>query len=314
MTHDNANASQHTHDLAEIDVSPERAEQWNDLELSQPSIERLDRAKTHDSDTLGALRSLDSKLKVRVTELGPSNGLIRYVGDAESYHDALDRLAVIQTVEVIESRRRTTGQRRTLTPVPWPGWTNPADPHRRARCLTDIESGLVRLVAMSRGAGAAALIGTGEAGAIAGESGRITAPMIDVEKHSIVLPGTNRHVAPREAAIPPWCVPSFETIVAPYADDEDAIDDPVLYSGHSNNPAVVQSSLSMNALNVLKAAGLGGDPAVSFGSLRHTAARTIYDITKSTDEAVQFLGEQGHDNVRRKIGLTPAPERPPRNR
>jgi hypothetical protein len=62
----------------------------------------------------------------------------------------------------------------------------------------------------------------------------------------------------------------------------------------------------MNALNVFRKAGIGDDPAVSFGSLSVTAARRIYELTGSTDAAVAFLGARSHDTVRAQIGLKPA--------
>lgn len=304
MNNANANHPHPSQQRFEINVSPERAHHWSDLQLSDAAVDRLAAAGTHDTATLVRLREFADELQRRIVAHGALDGLALFVADAQSYRDALDRFAAIHTIEFIEHRHRTKGQRLNLAPIDWPGWSDPDDPHRKARLLTDLEFGLVRAVALAKGIQFIGVISAGEAGAVAGELGRITAPLVEVDTATLLLPGGLRGVEARTAAIPTWGLRAWDLIVAPYGPD--AQDDPVLYRGESKESGDIQSSLSMNSLSVFRKAGLGADPAACFGSLQVTAARRIYDLTGSTDAAVAFLGARSHDSVRTKIGLKPA--------
>lgn len=227
---------------------------------------------------------------------------------AESYEDALDRLAVMHTAEVLAGRRRRSGQPKHLglDPAPFPGWVNPGDRHRLKRILRPLELALIRLASLKRSPQHTAVAAFGEAGAVSGELPLITAKLLEFPPGTILLPGGVDGLHLRAATIPQWSAHFVETMVAlrPNA--------PVLvYGGRSTDPRVVLAATGMAATTLLRDAGLGGDKSASYYSLRYTIGRQILE-SAGTDAAVEFLGEGNYDLVRQKLGLTPAD--PPRRR
>lgn len=98
-----------------------------------------------------------------------AEALGRFVADADEHWGTLDRLAVIHTTEVGEGRSRPKGRSGGLTPITWPGWVDPANPHRARRILSDVESGLLRPCALGHSPRHTAIIALGERGASVGE-------------------------------------------------------------------------------------------------------------------------------------------------
>lgn len=291
-----------THRDRLIDIDPERAYHWRDLALGTAGLDLLRGLGTHDDTTLTQLELLAVELADRLTAAHVTDALQSFVADAETHREALDRLAVIHTIEIVEGRARTKGQRSGLAPISWPGWVDPDDPHRRKRILTDLESGLVRLCATFRSAQHAATVALGECGASAGELPRISSDLIDQNRQSVLLPGGVDGLELRHAPLPPWAAQAVIRRAEIYAGSSH----PILYGGRSTDLAKIQSSIAMNAKQVFRRAGLGGDHSVSFASLRHTAGRNVLDVS-GTDAAVAFLGESNYELVRTKLAMKTAP-------
>ncbi len=308
MTTHMTNEAAPTHRDRLIEIHPERAHQWRDLSLGTAGIDRLRHLRTHDEATLAQLEMLAVELAERLDTAPVAEALQGFVADAEDHRDALDRLAVIHTIEVVEGRSRPKGQRTGLLPITWPGWVDPEDPHRVKRILTDLELGLVRLCALERSAQHAATIALGECGALAGELPHIVASLVETNTHTVLLPGGVDGLDPRQAVLPSWGADVVLHRATVYA----GTDQPLLYGGRSTELAKIQSSISMNAKKVFRLAGLGGDTSVSFGSLRHTAARKVLDVS-GTDAAVEFLGESNYEAVRTKLAMRKAAPQRRRN-
>lgn len=301
MTTDMTSETVPTHRDCLIEIDSERALQWRDLQLSTASIEQLRTLRTHDEADLATLELLAVELSERLDSAGVVDALQGFVADAEDYRSALERLAAIHTIEVLEGRARRKGQRQGLVPIPWPGWVDPDDPHRVKRRLTDLELGLVRLCSLQQSAQHASTIVCGECSATAGELPAITSESIDTDRLEVLLPGGVDDLTSRVAAIPAWGRDALVRRAEVYRGTGQRL----LYGGGSTDLAKIQSSISMNAKTVFNRAGIGGDPAVSFGSLRHTIARQILD-TAGTDKAVAFLGESNYELVRIKLGVKKA--------
>jgi hypothetical protein len=297
-----------THRDRLIEIHAERAHQWRDLSLGTAGIDRLRHLRTHDEATLAQLEMLAVELAERLDTAHVADALQAFVADAEDHRQALDRLAVIHTIEVVEGRARTKGQNKGLVPITWPGWIDPLDPHRVKRILTDLESGLVRLRALGQSAQHAATIALGECSASAGELPQIFAELIDMNTLSVLLPGGVDGLEARQVPLPPWGTEAVVHRATVFA----GTDQRLLYGGRSTDLAKIQSSISMNAKNVFRLAGLGGDASVSFASLRHTAGRKVLDVS-GTDAAVEFLGEANYELVRTKLAMKKAAPQRRRN-
>lgn len=302
MTTHMTNGSDASHRERLIDVHPDRAIEWRDLSLGTAGIERLRRLRTHDDTTLDQLEVLAVELAERLDGANVAVALQQFVADADDHRSALDRLAALHTIELLEGRWRRKGQRKGgLVAIKWPGWVDLDDPHRIKRILTDLELGLVRLLSLNRSSLHVATIAAGDCGALAGELPHIYPSLVDVNTHIVLLPGGVDGLEPRQAPLPPWASDTVVHLANAYKDTDQRI----LYGGQSTEPAKIQSSISMNAKKIFDLAGLGGDAAVSFGSLRHTTGRKILD-TCGTDAAVAYLGESNYDLVRTKLALKPA--------
>ena len=297
----------------EFEVSAERAGVWADLQLSNASVERLEHLGTHDDTTLLRIVELEAELRCRIESDGPAGGLRCFVATAADFADAADRHSVINLVELVEGRRRGSGQRTNLPPLAWPGWIDPADPHRCKRVLTDIEHAGLRYTATRMRAGSKILVALGEASATIDEATAVTPLCIDLHRFEAALPGGERFDA-RTGSIPLWARDTVKQVVeACWAMSDRILEKRLVYSGKKDDQRDAQKAVSMAARKVFMTAGLGGpNSAVSFESLRNTTGRRMADAGCSTDDVAAFLGLRSLDQTRTRIGLNPAP--PPRDR
>jgi len=296
-------------DSFNIEISPDRAAAWEDLQMATASFERLERLGTHDEATLCRVIDLEGELRGRIASSGDAaDGLRSFVAAASDFRDALDRYSVINLAEMVESRRRTTGGRNNLPKMVWPGWIDPEDPHRDKRVLTDVEYATVRYGALFSTNRNAALVGIGEAGATIDEATDITALHFDTVRFEVALGGRGGHGA-RTGSVPYWAHESVLALVESYrAAGEEFLEDRVLYAGTKIECRDVQKAVSMASLKVFESAGLGGKTSqVSYESLRRTTGRRMHDAGSPTEQVAQFLGETSLDRTRSKIGLIPAP-------
>ncbi len=292
-----------------IDVSPERAAAWEDLQVSAASFERLERLGTHDEATLCRVIDLEHELRERIVASDSAvDGIQSFLCAASGFRDALDRYSVINLGELVENRRRRNGGRHALAKMKWPGWVDPDDPHRDKRILTDIESATVRYAALSSTNRNAALIGIGEAGATIDEATDITTLHLDTVRFTVSLGGNGRHVA-RTGSLPFWTHDSVIALVEPYRKVGDQfLERRALYAGTKPELRDIQKAVSMAALKVFETAGIGGRTSqVSFESVRRTTARRMHNAGNSIEQVAEFLGEKSLDRTRSKIGLVPEP-------
>jgi hypothetical protein len=285
-----------------------RVAHWGDLELSEVAVARLRARRTHDEPTIAVLVGLATEICETRNESGPLAALTAFFGAATCYEDALDRLAAMHTIEFLEQRQPLNGQQQGLRPAAFPGWVNPVDPHRVKRVLRPLELSLLRLVALSHKLQQVAIIAFGEAGAAVGELPQIPVSTINQGSYEVILPGGVDGLAERIAALPHWAGQHVETLATHLAAGLDADSTLLVYGGASQDPSKIQSAIAMNATNLFRRIGLGGDASVSFGSLRNTAARNVYTVA-GTDAAVEFLGVSSYDLCRQHIGLTRTPQR-----
>lgn len=298
-----------THTDLPFRVSPARADHWSDLCLTETAVDNLRACGTHSESVISQLRSLADILCRLRDENGPEEALRRFFIEAPDHRGALDRLAAMHTVEVLEFRHRTKGHRIGLKPAIWSGWIDPEDPYRLKRVLTDLEIGLVRLVALYGSKKQTAVVGLCEAGASTGELHKITAGVIDTRSRMVHLPGGVSGIPPRSYPIPTWATDTIVELAENYAGTEQCI----LYTAGSDDSGDIQRCISMSIKVLLRKAGLGNDPSVSPLSFRHTAAREHYDCL-GIDAAADFLGESNYQTLRVKVGHLPAPQVPQRSR
>ena len=285
-----------------------RVAHWGDLELSEVAVARLRARRTHDEPTIAVLVGLATEICETRDESGPLAALTAFFDAATCYEDALDRLAAMHTIEFLEQRQPLNGQQQGLRPAVFPGWVNPVDPHRVKRVLRPLELSLLRLVALSHKLQQVAIIAFGEAGAAVGELPQIPVSTINQGSYEVILPGGVDGLAERIAALPHWAGKHVESLATHLATGLDADSTLLVYGGASQDPSKIQSAIAMNATNLFRRIGLGGDASVSFGSLRNTAARNVYTVA-GTDAAVEFLGVSSYDLCRQHIGLTRTPQR-----
>lgn len=297
-----------------FEVSDQRAEMWADLQMSTASLERLESLGTHDDSALCRVVELDGELRSHITERGSAEGLQSFLAEARDFTEALDRYSIINLIELISGSRRDAGERNRLPIIAWPGWTDPEDPHRCKRILTDIEMATVRYAALHKSVCHVTLVATGEGGGTIDETAALTIDHFDHDRFEIMLMGGSRTKS-RTASIPSWARPGvrklLEGTAAAIADAHGKIDGsalPILYGGKKTELRDIQKAVSMTSRNLFNAAGIGGSSStVSFESLRRTAARRLYDANAGIEQVAAFLGERSYDTAMIKIGVAPAP-------
>jgi len=176
----------------------------------------------------------------------------------------------------------------------------PSRPRRQTRPLTDEE------VAVCRGASMWSLTDTRRSAAWAlaeatcrtGELPFIRASDVDVENRRVWLHG-GRRTAPRWGLLTEWGLPHVERRLATLpAQQPDA---QLVYQG-SNNLDGGRTSSSLAILDVLRRAGIAGDPGVRPASISAWAGRQILEETGRIDVVAQQLGLTRLDTAADFIG------------
>jgi integrase/recombinase XerC len=164
-----------------------------------------------------------------------------------------------------------------------------------ARPLTDDEVERCRDVAQWSTSQVAAAWALAEATARGVEIALVSARDIDLENHTVELPGGAR-TQPRRGALTSWGVAALgRRLKASTAGQA------VAFAGSSR--AAGQASTCRAISSVLVRAGLAGQPGVRPASVAGWAGRRVFDETASIEAAARAMGVRRLDRAARLIGL-----------
>ena len=195
----------------------------------------------------------------------------------------------------------------------------PARGDLMARPLTDTEVALGRTSVHGRRSTwspmRAVAWALGEATAVTSEITRIRIADLDhpTRPRHVRLPGTPRHDG-RTVELTPWGRRIITRRVTELTDTGHGPSALLAYGGAAPpGGATAQASICNALREVIHLAGLGHDPQIKPGSLRHWAGRSRYDAGTPLTEVARILGHRSLDETARDIGLhwytapTPAP-------
>ena len=283
-----------------------------EFDLVRVTTDAIRCTATHSDEALGALLSHLNRLAELLKARQGHQAIDGFLSEVDDWDSQLDRYAALHTADLAVGCKPQ--------PTRWPGWVA-ADANLSKRPLRPLELALVRLLARTSTA-RAALVATAMAGADSGELAiiRPDAPHVvdGLLAGEIDLPGgehgeSDGNDAPRgrpgptrpyrrTVHLPAWAHTAITARLEATAGGPDAL---LLYSGSSQSPSKIESSLLMNLNATLKLAGLAGDRSVSPLSIRNGAARERYDETGSIEAVAAMLGYEDLNLTQRHIGKRP---------
>jgi hypothetical protein len=292
--------NQHDTITADPDNLATRWAHWETESLPLGLLKSFEVNGLFTTDAFDTAHRLGTELDERLGRHGARRAVDGFIADGDGWHDRCDRWVLLRLME------KLTATSLTKVPLPRPEWAAPTG--LRARTLSDLEHGVVRVCAIAS-AHFASTIAICEAGTASRELALILPDMLDGDlQHGFTgvhLPGTTldtgriyRPLAARRNDLPAWGRRHV-------ADQRSTIFDnsPLLYRGKKLEAEKRQSSVLANIHSVLTDAGLGTDPTVKPLSIRNTAARALYLQTNRIEDVARFVGTDRWDALKAEIGL-----------
>ena len=272
---------------------------WGEDGLPFNARQRLAQTGTFAASALDAFGTYVEELEELLERRSPRGAVDAFLASNDAWGERVNRFATVRTLERLSQMK--------VPALARPQWALP-QAHMRRRPLTELEIGTVRYYSLRNGLHAAS-VGAFDAGALSGELPGLFTSGVHFDANlatRIEVGGTERAIAcgypvaaPRTLEVPAWC----QVAISELATSIDATR-PLLYGGSKTDPADIESAILMNISNVLKDAGLRGDPSVKPLSIRNTAGRRARELG-GIEAAAKLLGHDDLMSVAREIGVRP---------
>lgn len=264
----------------------QRWESWQQDGLPTDIAATLEFGMTHMPAAAATVEALADDLQAHLERHPALQAVDRWLAQAQTWDDRLDRRATVATLERLSGFRPT--------PLDWPGWQPPKDTPRK-RLLRPLELGLLRLHARTYDLQRVATVALLEAGATSGELPLVTPASIDGD--TVQLPG-KRGVKPRTVAVPEWSRRDIKELVGVVHDGQ-----PLVYTGDSDDHDKRVSSILMNFQKPFTQSGLKADPTLAPMSVTYTGLRNTYEA-EGWEACAHAAGVGNWQRLRTNIGLT----------